>query len=67
MSNGIQQYVKLENCLVLLAWLNSLPGHENNRARFEGIKRADESFGKDRQRELYHLLKAHVCNSGGVS
>ncbi len=30
-SNGIQQYVKLENRLVLLAWLNSLFGYERNR------------------------------------
>ena len=29
--NGIQQYVKLEERLVLLAWLNDLFGYQHNR------------------------------------
>ncbi len=30
MPDGLQQYVKLENRLLLLAWLNSLLGYEHN-------------------------------------
>ena len=31
--NGIQQYVKLEERLVLLAWLNDRFGYKSNRSR----------------------------------
>lgn len=43
-SNGIQQYVKLENRLVLLAWLNSLFGYERNRDLLGDVKEAGEGF-----------------------
>ena len=32
--NGSAQYVKLEQRLVLLAWLNSLFGYEKNRDKY---------------------------------
>ena len=56
MPNGTQQYVKLENRLVLLVWLNSLLGYESNRALLEDAKRADEGFGADGRSHLYHFL-----------
>ncbi|MFN3742792.1 MAG: hypothetical protein ACK4VW_09005 [Anaerolineales bacterium] len=47
MPNSIQQYVKLENRLVLLAWLNSLFGYQSNRALLEDTKNVAEGFGAD--------------------
>lgn len=43
-SNGIQQYVKLEQRLVLLAWLNSLFGYKRNRDLVADMKEAGEGF-----------------------
>ena len=56
--NGIQQYVKLENRLVLLAWLNSLLGYESNRKLLEDAKTVAEGFGADGRSFLYHHLIA---------
>jgi hypothetical protein len=56
MPNGIQQYVKLENRLVLLAWLNSLFGYKNNRQLLEDTKNVAEGFGADGRSFLYHHL-----------
>ena len=58
MPNGIQQYVKLENRLVLLAWLNSLLGYESNRKLLEDTKSVAEGFGADGRSFLYHHLIA---------
>ncbi|MEW5878659.1 MAG: DEAD/DEAH box helicase family protein [Acidobacteriota bacterium] len=58
MPDGIQQYVKLENRLVLLAWLNSLFGYESNRAMLEDCKQVAEGFGADGRSFLYHHLIA---------
>jgi hypothetical protein len=58
MANGIQQYVKLENRLVLLAWLNSLMGYPSNRALLEDTKTVAEGFGADGHSFLYHHLIA---------
>lgn len=58
MPDGIQQYVKLENRLVLLAWLNSLFGYESNRAMLEDCKQVAEGFGADGRSSLYHHLIA---------
>lgn len=55
---GIQQYVKLENRLVLLAWLNSLLGYNSNRALLEDCKSVAEGFGADGHSFLYHHLFA---------
>ena len=53
-----QQYAKLENRLILLAWLNSLFGYESNREMLEDCKRADEGFRADGRSFLYHHLIA---------
>jgi len=58
MPNGIQQYTKLENRLVLLAWLNSLLGYESNRKLLEDTKTVAEGFGADKHSFLYHHLIA---------
>ncbi|MGB9617455.1 MAG: restriction endonuclease subunit R, partial [Desulfomonilaceae bacterium] len=58
MANGIQQYVKLENRLVLLAWLNSLLGYDSNRKLLEDTKTVAEGFGADGRSFLYHHLIA---------
>jgi hypothetical protein len=44
MSNGVKQYIKLENRLVLLAWLNNLLGFERNRDLLSDMKEAAEGF-----------------------
>jgi len=58
MPDGIQQYVKLENRLVLLAWLNSLLGYQSNRELLADIKSVDEGFDADGYSFLYHHLVA---------
>lgn len=56
--NDLQQYVKLENRLVLLAWLNSLLGYQNNRQALEDCKGIAEGFGADGRSFLFHHLSA---------
>ena len=56
--NGIQQYVELENRLVLLAWLNSLLGYGSSRELLEDTKTVAEGFGADGRSFLYHHLIA---------
>jgi len=56
--SGMQQYVKLEKRLVLLAWLNSLLGYRNNRELLEDTKTVAEGFGADGRSFLYHHLIA---------
>lgn len=58
MSNGIQQYTKLENRLVLLAWLNSLFGYESNQALLRDCREVGEGFTSDGYSHLYHRLLA---------
>jgi len=58
MANGIGQYVKLENRLVLLAWLNSLLGYHTNRDLLEDTKEVAEGFRADGHSHLYHHLIA---------
>jgi len=58
MPDGIQQYTKLENRLVLLAWLNSLLGYESNRKLLEDTQTVAEGFGADGHSFLYHHLIA---------
>jgi hypothetical protein len=45
--NELEQYVKLENRLVLLAWLNSLLGYGSNRELLEDTKTVAEGFAAD--------------------
>lgn len=58
MANGIQQYSKLENRLVLLAWLNNLLGYEKNRDLLKDIEEAEEGFRADGHSYIYHHLIA---------
>lgn len=58
MPDGVQQYTKLENRLVLLAWLNSLLGYESHRALLEDTQGTEEGFGGDGRSYLYHHLIA---------
>lgn len=58
MPDGIQQYVKLENRLLLLAWLNSLFGYKSNRELLADTKGVAEGFGADGRSFLYHHLIA---------
>jgi hypothetical protein len=58
MPNGIQQYVKLENRLVLLAWLNNLLGYGSNRELLEDTKTVAEGFAADGHSFMYHHLIA---------
>ncbi|MCS7325663.1 MAG: DEAD/DEAH box helicase family protein [Thermoflexales bacterium] len=58
MPDGLQQYVKLENRLILLSWLNDLLGYKSNRELLEGCKAANEGFGPDGRSFLYHHLIA---------
>jgi len=56
MPNSIPQYVKLENRLVLLSWLNRLLGYENNRKLLEDAKPAAEGFDATGKSFLHHHL-----------
>jgi len=50
------EYVKLENSLVLLAWLNSLFGYKSNRELLAAMKDAQEGFDANGQSYIrYHL------------
>lgn len=56
--NGIQQYVKLEQRLVLLAWLNGQFGYGNNRDLLADMKEAAEGFDASGRAYIYHRLEA---------
>ena len=53
---GIQQYAKLEERLVLLAWLNDLFGYPRNRDLLADIKEASEGFDSTGRSFVYHRL-----------
>jgi len=55
-ANDLQQYVKLENRLVLLAWINSLLGYKKNRELLSDTKSAAEGFDASGRSFLYHHL-----------
>ncbi len=57
--NVLSQYVKLENRLVLLAWLNSLLGFEHNRDLLADMKEAAEGFDASGRSHIYHRLISH--------
>ena len=50
------EYVKLENRLVLLAWLNDLFGYQSNQDLLADVKRADEGFDPYGQSYVRHRL-----------
>jgi len=54
--NSLQQYVKLEGRLVLLAWLNHLLGYKRNRELLEDTKNTAEGFDAAGRSFLYHHL-----------
>ena len=56
--NGKSEYVKLEQRLVLLAWLNGHFGYENNRDLLADIKAAGEGFDASGHSYVYHRLEA---------
>lgn len=58
MPDVIQQYIKLENRLILLAWINSLFGYNSNRELLEDCKNVDEGFCADGRSHLYHHMIA---------
>ncbi|RMD58316.1 restriction endonuclease subunit R, partial [Candidatus Parcubacteria bacterium] len=58
MSNGIQQYTKLEHRLTLLAWLNSLFCYESNKALLADCKEVAEGYASDGRSHLFHHLLA---------
>jgi len=51
-------YIKLEQRLVLLAWLNSLFGYEHNRDLLADMKKAAEGFDSSGRSYIYHELEA---------
>jgi hypothetical protein len=58
MPNGIQQYVKLEDRLVLLAWLNGLFGYQRNRDLLADMRGAAEGFDASGRSFICHQFIA---------
>lgn len=56
--NSTAQYVKLEQRLVLLGWLNSLFGYKTNRDLLTDIKEVDEGFDASGRSYIYYQLQA---------
>jgi hypothetical protein len=56
--NGKPDYVKLEQRLVLLAWLNEHFGYENNRDLLTDMKEASEGFDASGRSYIFHRLEA---------
>jgi len=57
-ASGSAQYVKLEQRLVLLAWLNGHFGYEHNRDLLADLKEAAEGFDASGRSYVYHRLEA---------
>jgi len=55
--SGIARYVKLEQRLVLLAWLNSRFGYRSNRELLEDMKRVGEGFDAFGRSGIYHRME----------
>jgi len=56
--NGKPEYVKLEQRLVLLAWLNGLFGYESNRDLLQDLCESGEGFDASGRSYVYHRLIA---------
>lgn len=56
--NGRPEYVKLEQRLVLLTWLNSLFGYDSNRDLLTDLREAGEGFDASGRSYVYHRLIA---------
>ena len=57
-TSGTAQYHRLEERLVLLAWLNDLFGYDSNKALLAYCKEVGEGFAPDGHSHLYHHLLA---------
>ena len=57
-ASGTAQYIKLEQRLVLLAWLNDLLGYETNRELLTNMKDPQEGFDASGRSHIYYLLEA---------
>jgi len=55
---GTARYVKLEQRLVLLAWLNDLFGFQSNRDLLRDCKEGAEGFDSSGRSYIYHRLEA---------
>ena len=55
-SNTAEQYTKLEQRLVLLAWLNDLLGYASNKDMLSDTKHAAEGFDASGHSFIYHHL-----------
>lgn len=56
--NGNAEYIKLEQRLVLLAWLNDLFDYKSNRDLLADMKEAAEGFDASGRSYVYHQLEA---------
>jgi len=56
--SGTRQYFKLEQRLVLLAWLNDLFGFQSNRDLLRDCKETAEGFDSSGRSYIYHHLEA---------
>jgi len=56
--NGKPEYVKLEQRLVLLAWLNGLFGYESNRDLLQDLRESGEGFDASGRSYVYYRLIA---------
>ena len=50
------QYIKLEQRLILLAWLNDLFGYKNNQELLQDIRESDEGFDAEGRTHIYRRL-----------
>jgi hypothetical protein len=55
---GVQQYIKLEERLILLAWLNDLFGYRRNSDLLADMKEAADGFDSSGRSYIYHHLIA---------
>jgi len=58
MAEASTQYLKLEQRLTLLAWLNRLFGYKSNRDLLKDVKEAGEGFDASGRSYVYHHLEA---------
>ncbi len=56
-ASNATQYVKLEQRLVLMAYLNNLLGYSSNSELLKDIKNCEEGFDSSGRSHIYHLLQ----------
>jgi len=62
--NGIQQHLKPDERLVLLAWLDDLFGWESNRALLTDIKETTAGEERFQQAEVHRMLATDAAGEG---